>query len=689
MFIDLRNSYRADLRARIAALEFREKRLPSVWAREMRWMPIGGPVSGSEVCRYDHNVAPHAVEIMDAADDPKVRVVVNWSAVRDSKTAICLNVLGRTVTDAPCGIYDVHPTDEEVAKFSNDDAEPMIDLCVPDYFVKRKSRDSGRTVNYKKYRGGSLRIVNAGSINKFRGSTVGVLFLHEVDGYADKLSIYKAINRAKGIRNAIIFLESTGTIAPTVHADGKMEYNSVIHEWHDKGDKRKWFCRCRACGELQWLKFTQIKAPDGDPRHAAYFCERCDEAHNERQWRKMVTQGKWYPTAGLSESDLLEIEKSHRDAKATEPEVRSYWRNGFNSLLPKHDAYATKLHECLAEGESAKTSREALRIWTNEIAAELTSPDDEAVEPPPWAPILAGREGYAVIDKEGAEQITVPEPGRVVVSMTDLHPNRLELFWAAFAQNEESWLLNHTVLFGDTQSGVDVWDRWVTSLQRKFRHASGAEMGLDLAFIDCGSLADPALATLRRLRATPVPGVTGRVRMSKGIGLSNAVIARTWATVWNKAKGVHIGTWFAKALIYERLGWHGPNVLPVPGFIHVGRNIGEEVIRQFVAERPVMKILPGTGREVMTFKNPEGSRNEGLDGLVGLLAAFRYNARRWDFEGIGRELRRRAAEKPKGELSIPDLKRGDERTTAQPLAAPVSAAPAPSRARRLEGSWAL
>src|SRR4051812_4805143 len=83
----------------------RVKRKPSVWAPEVRIMPIGGPISGNHTVPYDHRYMPHCVEQMDAADDPSVRMVVIWAGVRDGKTAGCLNIIGRTVTDDPGGIF--------------------------------------------------------------------------------------------------------------------------------------------------------------------------------------------------------------------------------------------------------------------------------------------------------------------------------------------------------------------------------------------------------------------------------------------------------------------------------------------------------------------------------------------------------------------------------------------------------
>lgn len=597
------------------------KRKPSEWAEQVRIMPIGGPISGSHAVKYDHKFTPHAREIMDAAYDPTVRIVVNWAGVRDAKTAICLNVMGCVITDDPCGIYDVHPIDDDVSKFSNDDVEPMIELCLDGYFVEKKSRDSGRTINYKKFKGGSLRIVNAGSLTKFRGSTVRALFMHEVDGYTDKAAIYKAINRAQGIKDAIIYMESTGTFAPTISPDGVIEYNSVIHEWHEKGDKRKWFCRCAECGGMQWLKYPQIQARDGDKRNAKYFCERCDFAHDEKQWRRMSGGGIWYPTARLSEADQREIEQSYLDAKPEQPEVRSYWRNGFNSLLPHHDAYKTKLHEFLAEGEAAKVSRDALQVWTNEIAAELWSMEGDKVTAPAWKPIFDRRLDYGLI---------VPKDGLFLTAFADVQKNRIEVGWRAWGRKNWSWGMDHVVLTGAVAQ-PDVWRELRKELARKFKHERGAELSLGMAFVDGGHFAEEVYAFFQGMARNPEPGVNGHCQASKGVGIHpHPIITHgKMHTVAKALKGRYIGTWQAKDKIYERV-----KMIPEAeetidksasreGMMFYNLRYTEEYFQGLTLETATQVH---EGNQVFNTYKDKVTGNEPLDIEVGCLAAVSLHA---------------------------------------------------------------
>lgn len=618
----------------------RRKRKPSEWAEQVRKVPQGGPLSPLGTTGYSHEWMGHAVEIMDAADNPDVRMIVNWSGIRDSKTSICLCILGRTVTEDPGGIYSVHPTDDDVAKFSNDDVEPMIELCLEKYFVQKKSRDSGRTIGFKKFIGGSLRIVSAGSLTKFRGSTVKVLFLHEADALVIE-SIYKALGRTEGLSDAIIVMESTGTNAPGIGQNGETVYNSVIHEHYEKGDMRKWFCKCADCGALQWLKYRQFKWPTGKMEQAKYHCERCDYGHNEKEWRHMVKAklfggtAEWHPTAGLTLEQQQDIAKNHVHARPKQPEVRSYWRNGFNSLLPKGKGYKTKLHEFVARGEAAKSSKEALKTWTNEIAAELWDASGSTEAPPDWKKIFDRREGYIL---EGNTSPIIPARGLVLTAGVDVHKNRLEVTWGAYGRKEEYWGIMHNVLMGEVQDEA-VWKELERELRREFRHETGATKALDFALVDGGKWPDWVYRFLSML-AHDGSDVQGRVRACRGASQKvHPLIDPVFKSLAKNLKGHWVGTHEAKDLIYTRLKKPiGENGEIPEGYRHYPMSFPQVHFEQLVSER--VSILWERGEEIRLYTNEEHARNEALDTEVYGLAAFRV--RRWNYDAIEADLRAQA-----------------------------------------------
>lgn len=610
--------------------EPRIKRKPSEWAAQVRIRPAGtSPISEGRDLANNHAVMPHGVEIMDAVDEPGVRKVVLMGPRRGGKTDVCLSIIGRTVMDAPMNMYSVHPTDDNAGIFSGTDLEGLIGACLDGLFVEKKSRDSGRTIEFKRFRGGWIRIITAKSLDKFRGTSVGGLFLHELDALSEE-AIARAIGRTTGFGDdAIIVEESTPTHTAVIRDDGSKEYRSNIEKDYDQGDMRKRFCPCQKCGHWQILTHKEsLSYPKGEAHLATIKCNACEFEHDEKAWRKMVAKAKWFPTARLTPAEIGDIARNYQHAHAKDPSVRSYWWNELISLFPKAKGYRTKLHEFAAKMEEANLSRKDLEVWTNEVAAELWNPDEEKSQPPAYQPILDGRDEYDV----------APEPAGVLTTMTDLHADRLEVEWRAWAENEESWGMGHFVLFGDTNR-TEVWEEWTKHLQRTVKHASGATLRLALALVDGGWRADPALATLQRLSRNHVPGVSGKIIISKGVPKWQAIIYRAWATIKDNAKGIHIGTWGAKSLIYERLRWYSAEVRPDAGFIHFSKSYSDEFIRQVVSEVSEYKIIDGMNIE--TFKNPEGNRNEALDLLVGNLAAFRR--RKWDWQTIRKTMEEEVA----------------------------------------------
>lgn len=560
---------------------------------------------------------------MDAADDPDVNIIVLWMGRRLGKSeAICMNIIGRNVTDCPMNQISMWPVEDSANRFSRDVVEKTIDatMALRSRFVTKKSRDSGRTISFMRYIGGSLIINYSGSKSQTKGMAAGSVFAHEVDAYpvssqGEGDPVAKLFGRAEGFE-AIKIIESTGTLDHELNPlTGRKIYHSNIELWYDRSDQRKWFCPCRSCGRRHWLKWEQIRAIEkksGDLHF--YLCEECDADHNEKQWRRMVASGQWMPTAPFVDG------------------IRGYWINGFNSLLPVGKGFKSKLHQFKAEGDRALNGRPTEKqVWINEVKTELISLSEDAIDPPSFQPILDGREDYEVVPKEAI----------VLTCMTDLHGNRLEVEWRAWAKTEESWGMGHFVIYGDTNR-EDVWREWTSHLQRKFPHEYGGQIGLSLAFIDGGWNVDPIMATLLRLQREHVPGVSGKIRISKGVPEWVSVVFRRWGTIKDKGKGVHIGTWRAKSLTYERLRWHSSKEKPSAGFIHFNKSYSEDFIRQTVSEKSVMQVIKQ--KEIETFKNPEKHRNEALDLLVGNLAAFQFG--RFDFETIEKTLKAEAKKTP-------------------------------------------
>lgn len=630
-----------------AGLTRRVKRSVVRWAREVRKM-YGGPLARSaDPFPFVTDLCPHTIEQMEACDDPRVRYIVIWSAIRDMKTTAALNAMGRCMTDDPGGIMSVWPTRGDGDDFSEEDFETMVRRSpeLDAVAFRKKSRESGYTKSYKRFKGGWVRFPSVGEVNAFRSKTVKVLHLPEVDsdGMRENMeSLFKAMGRTKGMR-AIIILESTGTRSSVIHPDGSIEWNSVIAQHYDKSDQRKWFVECAECHELSIILYPQIRAEDGDKKNAKWHCPRCEFGHTEPEWFRAAQTGLWLPTAGLSADDLLNIRESHLDAKAKEPEVRGYWRNGFNSLLPKGDWAATKLHEFLAEGESAKSSREALKTWTNEIAAELWDESEIGETPPDWE-ALRDRVIVSADDERG---FIVPPGALILTGGADVHPDRIEWTWFGYGKGETCWVMDHRVFFGETRdhsrpkrpgdSCSSPWWKLREEVQKVFTHESGGTIGLEYGLIDCSYGWDDVWKFLQ----TGV--MKGKLRACRGSSTYTAAVVEAWSqlvkgkhggsTVW----GHNVGTDAVKDTLYSKLRLvETPEGFP-EGWIHFYDRLrgpereDDSYFQQLTAEQVEIRLIGG--REERHYKKKKMLRNETHDTWVYGYAAMRrgnFSDSRWD-----------------------------------------------------------
>ena len=330
-------------------------------------------------------------------------------------------------------------------------------------------------------------------------------------------------------------------------------------------------------------------------------------------------------------------------------------RRGFhaNAMLWPHPTDAKKYPggflQLLAEQEiAAKNSdnaRRSLRVLVNTVDAEPFDPAGDAEQPPEWGNLWLRREDY----NDGNGNITVPARGLVITAGVDVQKNRLEVEWQAHGRNEEMWSLDHVILPGEVMDD-GVWDDLARQLERQFRHASGAMLGVSRALIDAGKWPE---WVLRYLQRHPKPGV----RACRGSStIPHPFVDALWRKILStkirvatgerkiEIKGHWIGPSTAKDLIYTRLRMPPPDPdQPMPaGWRHFGMHCTEEYFVQLCSER--VRIDYRGGEEFRIYEKADGVRNEVLDCTVYAEAAFRV--RSWDFTEIENEIAERAKQSP-------------------------------------------
>jgi phage terminase large subunit GpA-like protein len=264
------------------------------------------------------------------------------------------------------------------------DSTPAINKVV----VEAKSRDSGNTLTYKKYLGGSLYVTAARSASNFRGPRAGVVWCDEIDGFPSSVGgegdpISLAFKRAEGFEDSIKLLSGTPTL----------KNHSNIENWLLKSDRRVRLVPCRRCDRLQLLMWrhkrsdiavsqaTVVWPQTGRNRleKAVILCAECGASHNDGQRLQMIHDGQWKPTLPFNG-------------------IRGYWLNGINTTLPAEKGFKHKLHQMAVDAHNAANSnnkRETTRMWTNTFLAETFQEEQDVKQE--WQKMWSRREEWPTV----------------------------------------------------------------------------------------------------------------------------------------------------------------------------------------------------------------------------------------------------------------------------------------------------
>lgn len=520
---------------------------------------------------------PYSREPLEAlGPDSGVSVVaLQWGA-QLGKTTIGLVLVGYVIAHAPGPMLFVQPNVELVRRTSEQRIRPMIeDVPVLRERVRPvRSRDSGNTVQGKRFPGGELRMVGAESAVGLRSMSARYLFLDEVDGYpidvqdeGDPIELAEARTATFGDRARELI-----TSTPTSAGASRIETAFL------DGDRRYYHVPCPFCGEFQPLVFERLKWEKNRPDTARYECVRCHTLIPEARKTEMLAAGRWVPT----------------NPEAT-PGVRSYHLSSLYSPVGWRS-----WGKIAALFLKAKGNRERLKAFTNTNLAETFR---ESAETPDWEVLFNRREQYQVG--------TVPAGGLILTAGVDVQRDRLEYEVVAWGPNGgESWSVAYVVLDGDT-SEREVWNGLDRLLDQTFPHASGARLPVARIGIDVGYNPGPVADWWRRKRTLRVIPMKGEDRAPTIIGAPRRVdVNRKGKKIRRGLQSWPFGTSVAKVELYGRLRLRPPaegDAFP-PGFCHFPLDYGRDYFQQLCAEELVWI------RNRQGFLKPQWQKVPGRDG---------------------------------------------------------------------------
>lgn len=566
----------AALRRACAYLRPPPELTPSQWAEQHVRIPVGNAVPG--LIRFDN--APYQREPLDMLVDPDCeRITLMWAA-QVGKTQLALCGQGYHIAVRPASQMMMQPSETDLLVWLNTKFQPMVDAnrALQERLARPRSREGINNSTMKSYPGGFMMFSWAGSPRTMRGRSAPIIVVDEVDGYqatAEGHPVSLIWQRAATFGDQKKLLEIS---TPTIKG------SSYIESAFEAGDRRRFHVPCPDCGAHQVLAWSQVHwqgREDEDapqrPETARYCCAHCGSLWDDGQRIAAIRAGSWRAEGAFHGHASYHLSEIYSTFRRLRDIVRSY--------LDKR-----------AAGD--------LQTFVNVSLAQTW---EESGEKADATGLMARMEDYG----EG-----VPHGVLVLTAGVDMQQDRLEVEVVGWGEGEESWSIEHRVLWGDPLQD-DVWEDLEALLSSSWRHASGAHLSIAAACVDTGGTGGSTQAAYDWLRGRAGRRIFG----IKGVGGWGRPIASAPSRKRSGKRGRRIdlflvGTDEAKLTIMRRLALAAPG----PGYCHFPAGRDPDWFRQLTAEKLVTRYVKGF--PVREWHKTE-DRNEALDCRVYALAALK------------------------------------------------------------------
>ena len=506
---------------------------------------------------------------MDACADDSVREVVVMAGAQLGKSEAILNIIGYHIDNDPSPILVLQPTLEMAQSFSKDRvANGLLKStpCLRNKVKDPRARDSGNTTLHKLFPGGSLTLVGANSPSGLASRPIRLVLCDEVDRYPASAGsegdpIQLARKRAATFWNRKIIMVSTPT-----NKDA-----SRIEEAFEASDQRNYYVPCKHCHHPQKLKWANVRWIDKDPDTASYMCEECAVLWTDSDRRWSIRNGEW---------------------KAEKPflGIAGFCISGLYSPW-------TPLADGVRDFLSMRKNPEQLRVWTNTYLGESWEDQGETID------------DYSLAERREAYGEGIPDDVVFLTAGVDVQDNRLEISIIGWGRDDESWVIDHFVLYGDP-STPQLWTSLDSRLFTTYMTNDNRQMPIRASCIDSGGHFTNAVYSYAK------KNYGRRVFAIKGVGgEGKAIVGRPSKNNIGKCLLFPVGVDSAKDLLFARMRIKDEGA----GYIHFHDDLNEEYFRQLTAEKIVTKFSRGYKKRVFQKIRP---RNEALDCFVYAMAAY-------------------------------------------------------------------
>lgn len=530
-------------------------------------------------------------------------VVMKGAQLGFTETAINWILYNASRRPGP-GMY-VQKTDDAAKDFSNQKLKPSILACEEVAYIlgPLKPKSYANSWDNKAYPGGFVVLGGANSTPFLRSKSIRDATIDEEDtmalnvggeGSPVRLIFKRMVNfpDRKMFRLSTPVLEELSTIKPAFEA-GSQEYYYVPCPYCNKNGLETGNMFVIEWELIHWSKETN--AATGYPLKTWVECPHCGEEINEAKHKTwMLDNGDWYST-----------KNNPVRYKVGDVENPSFH---LSSLYSPQGFFSWS--DAVAEWFDYKRTNDInlLQVFVNQTLAETFT--------------LAGHEiSYGYLHKRREQYFPAEKPFDVpmgalcLTAGVDIQDDRIEVEVVGWGQLEENWGIDYAVLPGDTAMMGDhygmlpdgqpsVWRLLDEYLRKRFKHASGALLPIEITMIDSGYKTEEVNTFCRLREGRRVYPIRGKDGWGKGLWSVNRRRHERYRTVNYFAHTDEIKTKVYAMLLIDQSG---------PGFCHFPKKpcYSEKYFKGLTCETRRVKMV--NGHKKLYWHTPSGARNEPLD----------------------------------------------------------------------------
>ncbi len=376
-----------------------------------------------------------------------------------------VSLCGWLFDERPGPLLYLLPTDRDAREFEKDRFRYMIETAPvlrSKFFLGREHHE---TMDSKEFAGGRLRIYGHGSPTKLKAHPYRYVMIDELNEMAEFPGQGSAFEMAR--ERSATYRDSwlVGWSTPT------LEDEHITPLMEALTDQRRFFVPCPHCGEMQWLKFAQVRYEERKAETARYECEACMKTITDAERAAAVYKGEYKPTISAEEAE-------------SKPFVGFYISRLYDPSVRLVDVVERYL-ACVGEGD--------LQVFYNHVLGEAYTPASRPVT----AEDIQVRQNHAPNDQP-------PATTRFITAGIDVQKN--EGFFvdvSAWLPGGRKWLVVYPKLQGYEQ---------LAAFLRGFRVKCGdKELGINMAAIDCEWPAQEVYEFCRGMGAKLLPVRYGTV----------------------------------------------------------------------------------------------------------------------------------------------------------------------------------